>query len=111
MTYPSSFRKKVLTFIEIAGRFSLSKTTIFNWSKRLDPQKHRNKQPIKIDYEALKKDIQDHPDFYGYEMALRLGVSASGIRYAKKRLGISYKKNSKSPQSGSRKKIYVLPKN
>ena len=63
MTYPSSFRKKVLTikekeklsFIEIAGRFSLSKTTIFNWSKRLDPQKHRNKKPIKIDYEALKK--------------------------------------------------------
>ncbi len=119
MTYPSSFRKKVLTikekeklsFIEIAGRFSLSKTTIFKWSKRLDPQKHRNKQPIKIDREALKKDIQDHPDSYGYERASRLGVSASGIKHAKKRIGVTYKKNSESPQSCSRKKIYVLPTN
>ncbi len=59
----------------------------------------------------LKKDIQDHPDSYGYERARRLGVSASGIKHAKKRIGVTYKKNSESPQSCSRKKIYVLPKN
>ena len=118
MTYSVQFRKKVLklqesgeSFIKLSERFKISPTTISRWKKQLAPLKHRNKNPVKIDYEALKKDIEEHPDSYSYERALRFGVSTSGIRYAIKRLGISYKKNSKSPQSGSRKKIYILPKN
>jgi transposase len=118
MTYSIQFRKKVLklqatgeSFIKLSERFKISPTTISRWKKQLAPLKHRNKKPVKIDYEALKKDIQEHPDSYSYERALRLGVSTSGIRYAKKRLGISYKKNTKPSQSRSRKKIYILPKN
>ena len=118
MTYSVQFRRKVLklqstgeSFIKLSQRFNISPTTISRWKKQLTPKKHRNKKPVKIDYEALKKDIEEHPDSYSYERGLRLGVSASGIRYAKKRMGISYKKNSKSSQSISRKKIYILPKN
>ncbi len=119
MTYPIQFRKKVLetkekkklSFIEVGKRFGLSKTTVFKWSKQLEPQKTRIKPWKKLSKENLIKDIEQFPDSYSYERAERLGMSTSGIRYAIKRLGITYKKNTKSPESGCRKKIYVLPKN
>lgn len=118
MTYPINFRKKVLnikakekiSFAEVANRFGLSRTTVFKWSKKLSPQKNRNRKPTKIDMELLKKDIEQYPDSYCYERAKRLGASATGIRDAQYRLGVTYKKNSKSPQGRSRKKIYILPK-
>ena len=118
MTYSVQFRKKVLkvqsegkSFIELSKRFKISTRTISRWKKEINPKVRRNKRPIKIDNEALKKDIKDYPDSYSYERARRLGVSTSGIKHAKKRMGITYKKNSKSSESGSRQKIYVLPKN
>jgi transposase len=118
MTYSVHFRKKILnikekeglTFVEVAARFGLSKTTVFKWSKRLEPQKTRNKPATKIDMEALKRDIESFPDSYYYERAARLGAKRSGIGDAMRRLGVTYKKNSKSPKSGSRKKIYLLPR-
>ena len=117
MTYPVNFRKKVLktreeeglSYEETAKKFGLSKAAIFRWSKKLEPQKGRNKKATKIDMEALKKDVEAYPDNYSYERAQRLGVSASGIRDALYRLGVTYKKKSQASESGSRKKIYVLP--
>ena len=119
MTYPISFRKKVLnikkkeklSFAAIAERFILSKTTVFKWSQNLEPKRTRNKKATKINMELLKQDIEQYPDSYCYERAKRLGVSASGIRDAKYRLGVTYKKNTKTSESGFRKKIYVLPEN
>ena len=60
--------------------------------------------------ELLAKDIELYPDSYCYERATRLGVSATGIRDAQYRLGVTYKKNSETPQSRSRKKVYLLPR-
>ena len=118
MTYCIQFRKKVLklqssgeSFTSLSKRFNISPTTIGRWKKDLNSKNKRNKKPIKIDNEALLKDIEDYPDSYSHERAQRLGVSASGIKHAKKRLGISYKKNSKSSKKGLREKIYVLSKN
>ena len=66
MTYSLDFRKKVLTvkakeglsFQEAADRFQVGKATIFRWSKRLEPQKNRQKAPYKIPTDALLHDIQ-----------------------------------------------------
>jgi transposase len=118
MTYSLEFRKKVLkvkerevlSFSAVAKRFDVSRAAVFRWSKGAEIAKTRNKPWIKLDKEALKQDIEKYPDSYSYERAQRLGVSPSGIRYAKKRLGITYKKNSQSSQSKSRKTIYLLPK-
>ncbi len=118
MTYPLSFRKKILkikekeelSFSEVGKRFGISKAAIFRWSKNLEPKKHRNKKWSKIDVVELRKDIEEYPDSYCYERAQRLGASTTGIRDAQYRLGVSYKKNTKSSKSGSRKKIYILPK-
>ncbi len=62
MTYPIQFRKKVLrvkekeklSFVEVAEKFHLSKTTVFKWSKEITPLGKRNKKAKKIDMEALK---------------------------------------------------------
>lgn len=100
MTYSIDFRKKVLkvkkdeklSFSEVAERFGISRAAVFRWSKKIVATKQRNKKPYKLDPEALKRDIEEYPDSYSRERAERLGISASGIRYAKKRLGVSYKK-------------------
>ena len=118
MTYSVHFRKKVLkikdqerlSFEAVAKRFKISKTTIVSWTKNIEPQRTRNKKAIKIDMELLKKDIELYPDSYCYERAKRLGASPTGIRDAQYRLGVTYKKNSETPQSGSREKVYLLPK-
>lgn len=117
MTYSLDFRQKVLrvrakeklTFIETAKRFDIGLASLVRWSKDIVPQKTRNKPATKIDMEALKKDIEAYPDAYQYERAERLGVSKVGIWYALKRLKVTYKKNSRAPQSGSRKTICILP--
>ena len=49
--------------------------------------------------ESLRQDIELYPDSYCYERAARLGVSSRGIRKAKRRLGITYKKNLETPES------------
>ena len=63
-----------------------------------------------MDMEALKQDVQKYPDAYLKERAERLRVSHNCVWHALKRLNVTYKKNSKSSKSGSRKKIYVLPR-
>lgn len=101
MTYSLDFRKKVLairakeglSFVEAAKRFGVSVNSIFLWSKRLEPKRTKNRPAIKIDYEALRRDIEEHPDSYNYERASRFNVSTSGIVWAMKKLGITYKKN------------------
>ena len=100
MTYPVSFRKKVLalkakeglSFAEVSTRFELSISAVFRWSKTLEPQGYRCKPWYKIDEAALRRDIEAYPDSDCHERAQRLGVSATGIRDAQHRLGITYKK-------------------
>jgi transposase len=111
MTYSVQFRKKVLklqlageSFIKLSKRFKISTTTISRWKKQLTPKQNRNKQPIKLDNEALKQDIQNYPDSYSYERARRLGVSASGIKHAKKRIGVTYKKTLNHPKADAVKR-------
>jgi len=116
MTYSRDFRKKVLsirakeglTFVQTAKRFGVSVNSILLWSKRLEPKRTKNRPVLKIDEEALAEDIKKHPDAFNYERASRFNVSTSGIRWAMKRLGVTYKKNTQSSQ-GQRRKTAILP--
>jgi len=115
MTYSVDFRKKVLQIREaeylsieaVAIRFGVGKASVMRWLIELEPKKRRNKPATKIDMEALKKDVEYYPDSYQYERAERLGVSRSGIYWALKRLDITYKKNTDSPQNRRRKTLIV----
>ena len=105
MTYSLDFRKHVLhikeveklSFSGVATRFGVGKATIFRWTKQLEPCETRNKPATKIDMDALEKDVHNQPDAYQFERAERLGVSASCVGYALKRLKISFKKNIFAP--------------
>ena len=118
MSYSIDFRKKVLSVREKEGlsmaavsqRFGVGKSSVMRWTKQISPKLTRQRPATKIDMECLKKDVEKYPDGYHYERAKRLGVSTSCVLYALRRLNITYKKNSKSSQSGSRKTIYLLPK-
>ena len=99
--YPLKFREKVfavkekykLTYQETSERFDLPIRTLFRWQERIEPKLTRNKPATKIDMEALRKDVEKHPDDYQWERAKRFNVGQSTIFYALKRLGISNKKN------------------
>jgi len=114
MTYSIDFRKKVLairakeklSITKTAARFDIGTTTIVNWLKTIEPKTSRNKPSVKIDMKKLAEDVIKHPDSYQYERAMRFKVSTRAIGYALKRLGVSYKKNSKSSESKTRRKTY-----
>ena len=116
MTYPSSFRRKVLsvrekeglTIAQVAARFCVGIASVTRWIKNPDPKLTRNKPATKIDMDALAQDIIDNPDAYQYERAARFGVSQKGINHALKRLGVSYKKNTSSSK-GTRRRTAYLP--
>jgi transposase len=116
MTYSSDFRKKVLTIRKqeslsmdkVAKRFGVGLASVLRWSKNLEAKSTRNKPATKIDMEALKHDVEKHPDAYQYERAERLGVSGGCVFHALKRLGVTYKKNSAAPKGNSRKTLCFL---
>lgn len=105
MAYSLDFRKQVfkvkaednLTFEEVSDRFKIPMRTLFRWQQRIEPILKRNKPAVKIDMEALRKDVEQEPDLYQYERATKFGVSQSSIFYDLKRLKMSLKKNAVSP--------------
>ena len=116
MTYSSDFRRKVLsireeeglTIAEVASRFHVGVASVVRWLKNPDPKRTRNKPATKIDMNKLRQDIEDYPDAYQRERAVRLGVSEKGIGHAMRRLGVSYKKNA-APSTSLRRKTAHLP--
>jgi transposase len=110
MTYSIDFRRKVLkvryteslSFACVARRFDVGLATVVRWAKKIDLQVRRNKPATKINMEALRQDVEEYPDAYQYERAERLNVSKSCVFFALKRLGVTYKKNSQTPESEQR---------
>lgn len=101
MTYSNDFREKAieikkqenLTIQETAVRFGVGSASIARWLKQLEAKKTRNSPWRKIDMEALKRDVEIHPESYPYERAKRFGVCQAAIGKALKRLKVSRKKN------------------
>ena len=65
MTYSTDFRRKVigikeqenLTTKEAAKRFGIGTANFSRWGKNPEPKRARNKPAVKIDREALKRDV------------------------------------------------------
>ena len=106
MTYSIDFRKQVLRSIaggftvrQAAAFYQISTSTIHSWTQMLEPKTTRNKAPTKIPDDVLLNDVKQYPDDYQYERAQRLNCSKTGIHHALKRLGISQKKDLRTPKS------------
>lgn len=101
MTYPVSFRSKVLACIEggmskreAARIFKLSPNTIYLWlnSADLNPR-HSAPRHRKIDKEALKSHIDKYPDLYLRERAEHFNVSIPAMWKTMRKLGYRKKKS------------------
>ena len=103
MTYPLSFRKCVISYIEEGGSkasasrlFKISHDTIYNWWKNkesLSPSRHRPKTTYKLDRSRLIQLVEENPDMMLKELAQALNVSIGSVWHSLKVLGYSRKKN------------------
>lgn len=115
MTYSLDMRQQVLKIrseeglgmAKVAKRFGVGVASVMRWSKNIEAIKKRNRS-IKIDIEALKRDVEQYPDAYQHERAARLGVSDYCVWYALKRLGVTYKKNTSASKGNPRKTLCFL---
>jgi len=96
-------KQEGLTQSEAAVRFAVGVASITRWNKCQEPTRTRPKPATKIDMKALEEDVKIYPDAYQYERAARLGVSQRAIGYALKRLGVIYKKNTVTSESGRKR--------
>jgi putative transposase len=101
MTYSVDLRERVVAFCreggsktEAAKRFRIHRQTIYVWlgAKSLKPKKH-GRRKRKLDWDALRKDIDAHPDRLLKERAEAFGVAVNAIWYAMQEMKISNKKN------------------
>jgi len=105
MAHDKRFRESVLKFIdsghtirEASRLFEISPTTIMSWRKLRQETGGLSKRPVermhkKIDPVKLLAYYENNPDSYLNEAAEHFGCSSVAIFKAKKRLGITRKKN------------------
>ena len=104
MAYPTIFRQRALaalrngkTKTEVNDIYGLSNNVLKEWEE-LEKEtgslesRPRNHQAHKIDREKLRRYCKENPFATHKEAAAYFGVSESGIRSAKKVLGITRKK-------------------
>ncbi len=102
MSYSLDLRERVTEFIENGGSvsraskiFKASRATIYRWLGRENLQStvvKRRKR--KLDWEALKQDVEEHPDSKLKDRAQKFGVRVNALCYAFKEMGITRKKKS-----------------
>lgn len=101
MSYSVDLRIRVLKWIENGGSLSkaakiyqVSRATIYRWLNREDikPTKVKRRKR-KLDWEALKKDVQKNPEATLAQRAEKFGVRQNAIFYALKEMKITRKKN------------------
>jgi len=87
MAYSLDLRKRVVDYVENGGGitkaaalFKVGRATIYRWLGREDLRatkvEHRER---KIDWEALRKDVEENPEARLIERARKFGVRASAI--------------------------------
>lgn len=110
--YSLDLRERVLSFLETNNNkkkacslFKIGIASIYRWI-RLKKTKG-NLVPIrreyaykKIDYDALKKYLELHPDHFLFEIAEEFSVTPQAIFYALKKLKITRKKRQLSTRKG-----------
>lgn len=113
--YSQDLRERVLSFLEknddkkaASSLFEVGIASIYSWIKRkketgnLKPL-HREYAYKKIDYDALKKHVELHPDHFLFEIAEVFSVTPQAIFYALKKLKITRKKRLRSIKKGMKK--------
>ncbi|AGF51724.1 transposase [Synechocystis sp. PCC 6803] len=100
MAYSLDLRQRVVAYIEAGGKiteaskiYKIGKASIYRWLNRVDlsPTKVERRHR-KLDWEALKKDVEENPDARLIDRAKKFGVRPSAVYYALKKMKINRKK-------------------
>jgi len=105
MSYSVDLRKRVVKFVmkgnsrlSASNLFEVHYNTVKSWVRiyqeegRLTPGQAFGLKPYKLDREALRKEVQEHPELFQSEHAQIFGVVQSTISKAFQQLGITRKK-------------------
>lgn len=105
MAYSHDYRKMILakllagnTYRALGAEFNISTKTMLSWKKDIN-RKPKVAKPTKIDNDKLREDVALYPDDYQHERAVRFNCTQRAIGIALKRIGITQKKDLKSPSS------------
>jgi putative transposase len=112
MSYSLDLRERVIDWIEKGGSISkaakiyqVGRATIYRWMSREDLRatkvKRRNR---KLNWEALKLDVEKNPDTKQADRAKLFGVRPSAICYALRELKMSRKKKNYAIEKEIKKK-------
>jgi putative transposase len=101
MTYSVDLRKRVVAFVraggskaEAARRFGVVRSCVYDWLSREDLKpKKQGRRKRKLDWAALERHIEEHPDLLLRERAAHFDVRIYSLQYACKQMRISHKKN------------------
>ena len=103
--YSLDLRQRVVEFVqeggtkaEAARRYRVAPSTVYSWLNRADLKptlaKRRRR---KLDWNALRDHVKQHPDARLVERAAHFGVTISSIHYALKEMKITRKKRTSLP--------------
>lgn len=105
MAYSQDYRQMILskleagtTYRELASEYNISTRTIQNWKKQPE-RKIVTTRKGKIDMELLRQDVEQYPDHYQRERAVRFNCTQRAIGIALRRLKITQKKDFEAPTS------------
>lgn len=102
MTYSLDLRRRVVEFVEQGGSkaeasrvYRVSIWCVYDWCKRSDlrPKQLPERRKRKLDWEALRRHVQEHPDALLRERAEHFRVHINAIWYALKEIELTHKKN------------------
>jgi putative transposase len=100
MPYSLDLRQRVIEFIETgegiskaAKTYRVSRATIYRWLGReeLKPTKVTRRKR-KLDWEAVRKDVEQNPDLKLSDRAKKFGVRTNAVWYAIEKMKITRKK-------------------
>jgi putative transposase len=102
MTYSLDLRERVVAFVREGGskfeaerRFHVKRQTIYNWLSKPDlaPSTQKRRRRRKLDWAALKRHVELHPDKLLRERAVEFGVNPHSIWNACKEMQLTHKKS------------------
>ena len=102
MAYSLDLRSRVVDFVKNGGskveasrRFKISQWCVFNWIKRenLSPTRPPVGHNRQLDWEGIKKHVDEYPDTTLKERAKIFKASPSQVGYILNKMGITVKKN------------------
>lgn len=101
MTYSLDLRRRVVNYVEDGGSkaaalriYRVSIWCVYDWCKRKKLEAQPQLRRSRLDWEALRHHVREHPDALLRERAQHFGVKINAIWYACRQMKLTTKKNS-----------------